>query len=270
MQQQPSIVESIGSSRDSIGARAAGHLDIAFRDIMLAQGAELGEGYLLQVTGEPHPLGNVAIVSDPQSIDVTQRAIGALLDSGYPAAVLYPQGVRDSVARSVEARGFEAHGAMPAMAVDIERMAATALPSGYDCDRIGTGGDGCAWAETLAVGYGLPHGLARRFSPEVLGADMAPAARIQFFAIRRNGRQVATSLLYLADGVAGIYCVATLPDERRRGLGAHVTAAALLAAHRQGYRVGVLQASSAGHSVYRDLGFEDFGAVPMFVHVPGG
>ena len=105
-------------------------------------------------------------------------------------------------------------------------------------------------------------------SPEVLEVDMAADARTQFFGIRRSGRLVAVSMLHLADGLAGIYCVATLPDERGRGLGAHVTAQALRAAHQVGYRVGILQSSAAGHSVYLGLGFKDFGAVSMFVRTP--
>jgi predicted GNAT family acetyltransferase len=98
---------------------------------------------------------------------------------------------------------------------------------------------------------------------------MAVDARTQFFAVVRDGRTVATSLLYLADGLAGIYCVATLPAERGRGLGAHVTAEALRAAHRLGYGVGVLQSSAEGHPVYIGLGFEDLGRVPIFVRMPG-
>ncbi len=66
-------------------------------------------------------------------------------------------------------------------------------------------------------------------------------------------RPVATSLLYLADGLAGIYCVATLPEDRAKGLGAHTTAEAFRRAHELGYRVGVLQSSPAGHSVHVGL-----------------
>jgi len=92
---------------------------------------------------------------------------------------------------------------------------------------------------------------------------------MQYFAVVHAGRAVATSLVYLADGLAGIYCVATLPGERGKGLGAHVTAAALRAAQRIGYRVGILQSSPEGHSIYLRLGFADLGAVPMFVRVAG-
>jgi GNAT superfamily N-acetyltransferase len=266
--QQTAIVQSIGSSRDAIGARAARHLDHAFRHVLRGPRAEHHERFMRLVTGEAHPLGNTAVICDPSDLQITKDAIGPLLDGGFPASVLYPQGVDADVARYVEALGFENHGAMPAMAVDIESLAATKLPPGYDWARIGAGDDGRAWAKALALGYDIPHNLALMFSPECLEADMAPGASTQFFAVLHDGRVVATSLLFLADGLAGIYSVATLAEERGKGLGAHATAEPLRAARRLGYRVGVLQSSPAGHSVYLGLGFEDLGSVPMFVRMP--
>jgi GNAT superfamily N-acetyltransferase len=266
--QQAAIVQSIASVGNAIGVRAARHLDLIFRHLMLGQGAESGAGFLRLVTGEPHPLGNLAIVGEPDAPDATHAAVGPLLGCGNPAALIYPNGVSAAVARSVEAAGFAGQGAMPAMAVDIEGLPPTSLPSGYGCARVGAGAAGSAWSEALSAGYGLPRGLARMFSPDALGADMADDARVQFFAIERDGRTVATSMLFLDDGLAGIYCVATLPEERGRGLAAHATAEPLRMAHRHGYRVGVLQSSTAGHSVYLGLGFKDVGGLPMFVRMP--
>jgi ribosomal protein S18 acetylase RimI-like enzyme len=266
--QQAAIVRSIATLGNAIGARASAHLDLAFRHMMQGQGAELGEHFLRLVTGEPHPLGNLAIVNEPGDLAIMRAAVDPLLTCGFPTAVLYPQGASDAVTRSLLASGYADAGTMPAMAVDIEHLAAPALPPGYEWARIGEGDEGRAWGDALAVGYGLPQGLARRMSPEHLGADMAPDASLQFFAIRRNGKAVATSMLYLADGLAGIYCVATLEEDRGKGLGAYATAEPLRAAQRQGYRVGVLQSSSAGHSVYLSLGFADIGNVPMFIRAP--
>jgi predicted acetyltransferase len=73
--------------------------------------------------------------------------------------------------------------------------------------------------------------------------------------------------VYLHNGVAGIYGVATLPEERGNGLGAHMTAAPLRIARELGYRVGILQASEDGHPVYRRLGFADFGEVPLYLRL---
>ena len=50
------------------------------------------------------------------------------------------------------------------------------------------------------------------------------------------------------------------------GFGGSVSALRL---SEKGYRVGVLQSSEAGHSMYEKLGFADFGALPLYVRIPG-
>ena len=74
-----------------------------------------------------------------------------------------------------------------------------------------------------------------------------------------DGFPVAVSTVYTRDGIAVIGGVATLSEVRRRGIGALVTAVALLDARRRGYRVAVLQASTMGRSVYERLGFVETG-----------
>jgi len=266
---EATMVTSIASSRDDIGVRAARHLDTAFRAIMRPPAAEHQRDFMRIITGELHPMGNVAIVSNPDDPAATRTAAEPLRASGLPAVVLFTEGVTTGAAQALEGMGFANEGTMPAMAVDIDAMGDTALPAGYTWARVGEGSEGDAWADALAEGYEIPLGLARLFSPVALGADMAEDAAIQFFAVLKDGEPVATSLFFLADGLAGIYSVSTLPVERGRGLGAHATAPALREARQLCYRVGVLQSSPAGHSVYRRLGFQDLAEVPMFVQMPG-
>jgi len=263
-----SIVRSIGPDAAALGARAAHHLNITFRNCMRGPGSVHRDRYMNLVTGEMHPMGNVAIVADPDDPAVTRSAIEPLLANDYPAAVIFPCGAGAEVAQAVREAGFTIEERMPAMAVEIASMAPTSLPEGYGWARIGQGAEGRDWVHALAVGYGLPVSLAALFGPEQLGADMAPGAAVQFFGVMKGGRVVSTSMLFLADGLAGIYCVATLPEERNKGLGAHATAEALRAAQALGYRVGVLQSSTAGHGVYLGLGFADYEAVPMFIRMP--
>lgn len=262
------LLASIAASADTIGAIAAGQFDLLWRAMMGGQGGIGGDGWFRVVSGEPHPFGNVAIVLDGDDSDTAAAAAAPLLTLEVPSAVLFPHGVGDATAGRLAALGFHAHGALPAMAVDIERLSPTALPAGHAWERIDAGDVARAWTDAMANGYDLPRGLARMLSPEVLGADMADDAVAQFFGIRHAGRLVCTSMLFLADGVAGIYCVATLPEARGQGLGAHATAEPLRIARRLGYRVGVLQSSESGHGVYRRLGFEDVGRIPLFVRMP--
>jgi predicted acetyltransferase len=76
--------------------------------------------------------------------------------------------------------------------------------------------------------------------------------------------------MLLAGGVAGIYNVATLPGFRGRGIGSAMTLVPLLAARAEGYRVGVLQATSQGFGVYRKLGFSQLCSIGSYIWTPEG
>jgi ribosomal protein S18 acetylase RimI-like enzyme len=228
-----------------------------------------GAQFLRLLTGEPHPLGNFALVSAPADLDATREAVDPLMSEPVPSAVLFPDmDVPASVDAYLTEQGFIPHGSLPAMGVDIAGLTPTALPDGYELVRVGAGTDGEEWVRQFAVGYELPLGVAQCFSPVAVDADTSPESAMQFFAIRRNGTIVCTSACYLDGGLAGIYCVSTIPEERGKGLGGHATAEPLRLAARGRYRVGVLQSSEAGHNLYRSLGFTDFGGVPMYVRIP--
>jgi GNAT superfamily N-acetyltransferase len=81
---------------------------------------------------------------------------------------------------------------------------------------------------------------------------------VRFYIGRLEDKPVATSLLYLGGGVAGIYNVATLPEFRHQGIGSALTVAPLLQARTWGYRIGTLQSTPMGLHLYRQLGFREY------------
>jgi ribosomal protein S18 acetylase RimI-like enzyme len=109
------------------------------------------------------------------------------------------------------------------------------------------------WAATFVRGYELPDGMATPFFG--LMASLPIDLPFRYYLGYVRGRPVATSMLFLGAGVAGIYDVATLPEARGQGVGASLTLQPLLDAHAMGYRAGVLQSSRMGLSVYKRLGF---------------
>jgi len=249
------------------GPLAEEHIERAFR-IMLA-GADEGPGCIRVITGAPHPFGNMALFSRDGSPDAVAAGVEPLCACPDPSAAVFIGPVAQPVAEALARAGFEPHGDMPAMAVEIESLQPVALPDGFTFERVGPGRAADEWVEAFAAGYELPLAVAALFRPHHLGDTSDPKAPFQYFCLRRNGTIVSTSILFLQCGVAGIYGVSTVPHERGKGLGAFATAEPLRLAHSLGYRIGVLQASPAGHPVYERLGFRVVGTVPLFIRTPG-
>lgn len=255
--------DSVAHLGDRVGLAAAEHIDAAMR-VFLEGTAHMGETSLVLVTGEPHPLGNFALLTDAHDQAAARAAIDKLKQGDAPTALLSTCVLSKQVGDLIAGEGYQLVGEMPAMAVDIDSLASTSLPAGYKFERIGRGDIAEQWVDAFAEGYVLPRGLAALFTPNGQPNHEAPEAIAQFYGVLKGGKIVSTSVLYLAHGLAGIYCVSTIPDERGKGLGAHVTAEPLRIAKRLGYGVGVLQSSHEGHSVYKHLGFKDYAGVPMY------
>jgi GNAT superfamily N-acetyltransferase len=112
------------------------------------------------------------------------------------------------------------------------------------------------WAYASIVGFEHPDTEAKTWFELFthLGFDLPLRSYVGIL----NGEPVATSQLFLAAGVAGIYVVATVPDARRQGIGAALTRAALREARTMGYQIGILHSSPMGLGVYRQLGFQEY------------
>jgi GNAT superfamily N-acetyltransferase len=154
------------------------------------------------------------------------------------------------------AHGFVDGGGEAGMAADLLALNEDIVPpTGLSVARVSSNEDLGEWTRTLATGFGEgPH------EAEWVGAmyhriGLADATPWRHYLGQLDGRAVATASLFLAAGVAGIYFVFTVPDVRRRGIGAAITLAALRDARGLGCRVGVLGASRMGEPVYRRLGF---------------
>lgn len=114
------------------------------------------------------------------------------------------------------------------------------------------------WSKTMWLGFEVPNISEFMVDAWQNLLSVADSQYTQAYIGWYNGKPVASSLLFLAAGVAGIYAVATVPEARRRGIGAWMTYYPLQQACAKGYQAGVLEASEMGVGVYRSLGFQEY------------
>lgn len=145
------------------------------------------------------------------------------------------------------------------MAADLSHVPETVpLPAGITVERVRDDEGAREWRAALYAGHGEPPpspAPLETFAPASYGEDEPLRC---YLARREDGTPVATAQLLLAEGVAGIYCVSTVPEERGQGIGTAITHAALREARALGYAIGVLGATALGEGVYRRLGFEHY------------
>jgi ribosomal protein S18 acetylase RimI-like enzyme len=119
--------------------------------------------------------------------------------------------------------------------------------------------------EVVAAAFGWePDVLARVFSTRLV-ADPSWRGYTGYL----DGRPVASSQLFVTEGVAGIYYVATLAESRRRGFGEAMTRHALNEGAAAGCTMASLQASPMGEPVYRRMGFEQVSYYRTYVPQEG-
>ncbi|CAN5662467.1 hypothetical protein BH10CHL1_BH10CHL1_26440 [soil metagenome] len=159
--------------------------------------------------------------------------------------------------------GFHYDNSIPGMAADLTQLQEDIrLPANFRIAPVTNFQELHEWAQTFIAGYELPANWANPL--EDLMAGIGIDLPIRHYIGYLDDKPVATSNLFLAAGVAGIQCVATLPAARGQGIGAALTLAPLLDARQLGYRVGILQASTLGFGVYQRLGFQQYCVIDHF------
>jgi hypothetical protein len=119
------------------------------------------------------------------------------------------------------------------------------------------------WIHVASIGFRIEESFEKVWFD--FFADVIFDTRFQTYLALLDGKPVATSQLFVSEGVAGIYNVSCIPDARGQGIGSVITLAPLLEARQMGYRIGILQASKDGYNDYRRLGFQDYGKLSVYL-----
>jgi GNAT superfamily N-acetyltransferase len=152
----------------------------------------------------------------------------------------------------LEHHGFLRAGDSPGMAVALPALREPSVkPAGLSITFAHDETTWREWSSTMMLGFGALSPSEQRVKPWCTILRHATPGKTLAYTGWLDGKPVATALLFLAAGAASIYFVTTMPEARRKGIGAHMTWHALQQARGMGYRIGVLEASEMGLNVYR-------------------
>jgi len=224
------------------------------------------------VTGIPFPWCNAAFGArlDPGCVD---EAVAAFVAEGEKRHVplfwwIGQESRPADLGGYLEDYGFVPLGESILMAADLYALnEGNAEPRGLLIDQVGDRESLNTWCRITATGFGIPRSAGALL--EWFEEGVSLGLPLLFYLGYLEGRPVATSLLFLAEGVAGVYFVATLPFARRRAIGYSLTLESLREARRMGYGVAVLQASKAGKEVYRKMGFLESSTMRSYARMAG-
>jgi GNAT superfamily N-acetyltransferase len=222
------------------------------------------------MTDIPFPVFNSIIRARlaPDRIDVVIESITAQATSRNVPLLWWtgPATQPANLGIHLERHGFFSEGKIPGMAVVLDNMNEhPSMPNGFTIQQVTDNETLKQWSQVCATGFGMPDFAGEGYYDLMCHVDQDT---VRAYMGWLDGKPVATSLLYLGAGVAGIYNVATIPEARRKGIGARMTDLPLLEARAMGYKVGILHAFEMGEGVYRSIGFEEYCKIGQYVWLP--
>ena len=162
--------------------------------------------------------------------------------------------------------GFVKEEDMPGMAIELDNLRDDLpVPAGFRFERLEDDASIMQWNQVTGQGFGMPDFVIEAFYEFLNCVDRG---KMKFYLGWLDRTPVATSTLFMAAGVAGIFNVATIPEARRKGIGAIMTAFPLREARKLGYYLGTLFATKMGVGVYRSLGFQEYCKIGQYVWMP--
>ncbi len=224
------------------------------------------------LSGVPEAMFNGVIATRMTEADADRRIdelVGRFKEEDVPAMWwASPLSTPADLASRLAVRGLH-RTTMPGMSLDLDAFTPVAVPGGLRIEVVRDEGGIDAWMEASSEAFGIePEQLPRyRQTPEAVLAGDVPGWCLTGWW---EERPVATAMVCVGTGVAGLSNIATIPSHRRRGLGAAVTSRGLELARDAGYRTSVLTSTDSGRPLYEALGFETRCTVDVFELAPAG
>jgi GNAT superfamily N-acetyltransferase len=227
---------------------------------------------VMVVTDIPIPLLNIVsrVRLTQNNLDTNiEKALSRFKEKGVPGNWhVGPATTPADIETALLSHGFKMPEIEPGMAIDLSTLKDSPLPDGLVIESINSTEHLDGYVEVGLRGFGIPDFLKNTFLDIMQGTELNLDSSVQSYLGFLNGKPVGISSVCYGAGVAGIYRVATIPDSRGKGIGTALTLRPLMDARKKGYRIGILQSSEIGYSVYEKIGFREYCKLKVYTWSP--
>jgi ribosomal protein S18 acetylase RimI-like enzyme len=155
--------------------------------------------------------------------------------------------------------GFTLDSDRPSMAVHVNDLRGKAAPQSAVVERVADEAQFDRWTEVVTAGFGAPDLADGTSNAAFRRLGFSSTAPFQHFVCEVDGVPVSAVTLAPRGAFAGVANMATLPDQRGRGLGSFVLTEGVAALADRGIAAVVLSADELGARLYSSLGFHEVG-----------
>jgi ribosomal protein S18 acetylase RimI-like enzyme len=235
--------------------------------------AHLGNAALVQLTETPelsrlHSTLPVPMFGSTFAVRCgSSDALRACLDTDGPGTGpwwLGPSTTPAGADRVLAAYGLRQVDELAMMVADLHLLAAPDGVAGIVIEPVRDESGVRAWAAAYAAAHDYPTAVELAWTRVLTSLGTSQEAPLQHYVARAGDEPVASASVLTAAGVAGLYCVATTPADRGKGIGTAITRYAMADARDRGHHTVILGAEAPAVKLYRRIGFTTRGA--MTVH----
>jgi predicted GNAT family acetyltransferase len=221
------------------------------------------DGIVVCLSNLPAPDQQAALV-EREPLD----AMRALADSeeifranGQSFGMLVQRGRHASVDRALREYGPTVIMTEPAMAIRRADVAPALVPAEVEIRPVTDAELLGRLVDVEVSSFGSEPSVAKR----LLGPGQLELPAVRFYAALLDGRPIAQAYTHTVNGACSVWGVATIPEERGRGVGTAITAFAIRDAPNAD--LAWLMATSDGRSMYERMGFHHVSDWDVWAHV---
>ena len=162
--------------------------------------------------------------------------------------------------------GMRAASDHPGMVLRLDRMRDEPPDlAGLEVREVVDETDFGGWADVQRDTWGLSAESDAAWRSAHLRLGFGRELPLRNYLAELDGKPVGGAAVFFAEGVAGIYNVAVIPEARGKGIGREVTLAALRDARELGFSLSTLGSSDLGLPVYLRIGYEEVCRIRVYV-----